>query len=139
MNVIPAHATATLDCRLVPGYDPEEFMKEMREIIDDPEVEITREFESSTEPSRLDTELYDVMTHYAKDAVEDAIVLPSVSTGFTDSRVFRRRGTPAYGFVPVLLGAQEMGTAHGNDECLSIENLRMGMQILHKTIRGISG
>jgi acetylornithine deacetylase/succinyl-diaminopimelate desuccinylase-like protein len=139
MNVIPAHATATLDCRLVPGYDPEEFMREMREVIDDPEVEITREFESSTEPSRLDTELYEVMTHYAKDAVEDAIVLPSVSTGFTDSRVFRRRGTPAYGFVPVLLGPQEMGTPHGNDECLSIENLQMGMQILHRTIRGICG
>jgi acetylornithine deacetylase/succinyl-diaminopimelate desuccinylase-like protein len=139
MNVIPAHATATLDCRLVPGYDPEEFMREIRDIIDDPEVEITREFESSTEPSRLDTELYEVMTHYAKDAVEDAIVLPSVSTGFTDSRVFRRRGTPAYGFVPVLLGPQEVGTAHGNDECLSIENLQMGMQILHRTIRGICG
>ena len=139
MNVIPAHATATLDCRLVPGYDPELFIAELREVIDDPAVEITREFESSTEPSRLDTELYEIMTRTARDHMEDAIVLPSVSTGFTDSRVFRRRGTPAYGFVPVLLGPQEMGTAHGNNECLSIENLRMGIQILHRTIRGICG
>ena len=139
MNVIPAGASATLDCRLVPGYDREKFMKELEDVINDPQVEITREFESSTPPSRMDTELYEIMVATAKDAVEDSIVLPSVSTGFTDSRVFRRRGTPAYGFVPFLLGAQEVGRGHGNDECVSIENLKLGMQVLHKTIRSICG
>jgi len=139
MNVIPAEATATLDCRLVPAYDPEEFMRELREVIDDAGVEITREFESSTPPSRLDTELYAVMSATAKSHVEDALVVPSVSTGFTDSRVFRRHGITAYGFIPVLLGPKEVGRAHGNDECLSIENLRMGIRILHDTIRGICG
>ena len=139
MNVIPAEATATLDCRLVPDYDGEQFMRELREVIDDDEVEITREFESSTPPSRLDSELYGVMSATAKSHVEDAVVVPSVSTGFTDSRVFRRHGITAYGFIPVLLGPLEVGRAHGNDECLSVENLRMGIQILHETIRGICG
>ncbi len=139
MNVIPAEATATLDCRLVPNYDPEEFMREMREVIDDDGVEITREFESSTPPSRLDTELYSIMTSTVKSHVEDALVVPSVSTGFTDSRVFRRNDIVSYGFIPVLLGPQEIGRAHGNDECLSIENLRMGIEILHDTVRGICG
>ena len=79
------------------------------------------------------------MSATAKSHIEDALVVPSVSTGFTDSRVFRRHGITAYGFIPVLLGPQEVGRAHGNDECLSIENLRMGIQILHETIRGICG
>jgi acetylornithine deacetylase/succinyl-diaminopimelate desuccinylase-like protein len=139
MNVIPAEAIATLDCRLVPNYDPEEFMRELREVVDDDGVEITREFESSTPPSRLDTELYDIMSTTVKAHVEDALVVPSVSTGFTDSRVFRRNGITSYGFIPVLLGPQEVGRAHGNDECLSVENLRMGIEILHETVRGISG
>jgi len=139
MNVIPAGASATLDCRLVPGYDREKFMEELENVINDPEVEITREFESSTPPSRMDTELYEIMVATAKEAVEDSIVLPSVSTGFTDSRVFRRRGIPAYGFVPFLLGDQEVGRGHGNDECVSIDNLRLGMQVLHKTVRSICG
>ena len=139
MNVIPAEAIATLDCRLVPNYDPEEFMRELREVIDDDGVKITREFESSTPRSRLDTELYDVMSTTVKAHVEDALIVPSVSTGFTDSRVFRRNGITSYGFIPVLLGPQEVGRAHGNDECLSVENLRMGIEILHDTVRGISG
>jgi acetylornithine deacetylase/succinyl-diaminopimelate desuccinylase-like protein len=87
----------------------------------------------------MNTELYGIMTATAKSAVEEAVVVPGVSTGFTDSRVFRRRGTTSYGFIPVLLGPQEVGRAHGNDECLSIDNLRMGIQVLHDTIRGICG
>src|SRR5690606_1145415 len=138
-NVIPAQATATLDVRLVPGYDPDQFVEELCAVIDDDQVEVERVFESSTPPSRLDTELYEVMTRTAKDAIEDVVVVPSVSTGFTDSRVFRRRGITAYGFVPVLLGPDEAGRAHGNDERLSIDNLRLGMQILHATVRGICG
>jgi len=138
-NVIPAEASATLDVRLVPGYDPNVFFDELRAVIDDERVEVERIFESSTPPSRLDTELYGVMTRASKDAIEDVVVVPGVSTGFTDSRVFRRMGIPAYGFVPWLLGPDEQGRAHGNDERVSIDNLRLGMQILHATIRGICG
>ncbi len=138
-NVIPASASATLDVRLVPGYDPDRFIDELRAVIDDPRVLIEEIFRSSTPPSPLNTELYAVMTRAAKTLVEDAIVVPGVSTGFTDSRVFRRLGIPAYGFVPVLLDPDDVGRAHGNDERLSIENLRLGMQILFETVRGICG
>ncbi len=136
-NVIPAMASATLDCRLVPGYDPKQFLHEIREVIDDERIEIEEVFVSSSPSARLDTELYEVMTREARSAVEDVVVVPSVSTGFTDSRVFRRRGITAYGFVPVLSGSDEQGRVHGNDERISIENLRLGMQILHHTVRGI--
>jgi acetylornithine deacetylase/succinyl-diaminopimelate desuccinylase-like protein len=102
-------------------------------------VEIEEVFVSSTPPSSTDTELYAVMTRVAKDAIEDAVIVPSVSTGFTDSRVFRRRGIQAYGFVPVLTGPDDVGRVHGNDERISIGNMRLGMQILHAAVRGICG
>lgn len=138
-NVIPAEASATLDVRLVPGYDPDRFVDEIREVIDDERIEIERVFESSTPPSRLDTELYRVMTEVSKEAIEDLVVVPGVSTGFTDSRVFRRNGVAAYGFTPVLMGPDEVGRAHGNDEKISIENLHLGVRILFNTIRRIAG
>lgn len=138
-NVIPAAASATLDVRLVPGYDPDRFLTELRSIIDDDRILIEEVFRSSTPPSPLDTELYEVMTRAVKSAVEDAVIVPGVSTGFTDSRVFRRLGIPAYGFVPVLLDPEDVGRAHGNDERLSIDNLRLGTQILFEAVRGICG
>ncbi|MEZ4501314.1 MAG: M20/M25/M40 family metallo-hydrolase [Dehalococcoidia bacterium] len=138
-NVIPAEAHATLDVRLVPGYDPDRFLDELKAVINDERVEIEEVFNSSTPPSPLDTELYAVMTRAAKNAIEDAVVVPGVSTGFTDSRVFRRLGMAAYGFVPILTAPEDQGRVHGNDERMSIENLRLGMQILYETVRGICG
>ena len=41
--------------------------------------------------------------------------------------------------MPTLIGPTEQGRVHGNDERLSIENLRLGIQILHRTVRGICG
>ena len=138
-NVIPARAEATLDCRLLPGYDPDRFIEQLREVIDDPRVVVETVFSSSTPSSATDTELFSAMTRAVNDVVEDAVVVPSVSTGFTDSRVFRRRGIPAYGFVPILMDAADMGRAHGNDERISLGNLRLGAQILHATVRDICG
>ena len=138
-NVIPAQAEATLDCRLVPGYDAEQLIEELRTVIDDPRIEIERVFIASTPTSSQHTELYDVMVRESKRAFEDALVLPSVSSGFTDSRVFRRRGAAAYGFVPTVTDPAEQSGVHGNDERISIENLRTGTQIMHAVVRGICG
>ena len=94
---------------------------------------------ASTPTTSHQTELYEVMARESKRVLEDALVLPSVSTGFTDSRVFRRRGVAAYGFVPTVTGPSEQGRVHGNDERISIENLRIGTQIMHQVVRGICG
>lgn len=138
-NVIPASADATLDCRLVPGYAPDRFISELRDVINDPRVEIETVFSSSTPASPTDTELFKVMTGVLNEAIEDVTIVPSVSTGFTDSRVFRRRGIAAYGFVPILVAPEDRGGAHGNDERISLENLNLGTELLHATVRGICG
>jgi acetylornithine deacetylase/succinyl-diaminopimelate desuccinylase-like protein len=58
-----------------------------------------------------------------------------VCTGFTDSRTIRELGTPAYGFSPVLATEQDRRTVHGHDERVSIESLRLGLQILFEVVR----
>jgi acetylornithine deacetylase/succinyl-diaminopimelate desuccinylase-like protein len=134
-NVIPATAQASLDCRLLPGQSPEEFTAQVREVIDDPKVEVQQVYHSSTPASPVQTELFDIVEDVVRETREEALVLPIISPGFTDSRVFRARGTVAYGFLPVLLELQEAATVHGHNERISIENLRGGTQILFETTR----
>ena len=136
-NVIPGIAEATLDCRLLPGVDPAEFTERVREVIDDPKVRIETVYASNTPASPSATELFGTIENVVRDNVEEALVLPSVSAGFTDSRVFRRHGVTAYGFVPVLLETEEAMTIHGHNERISVENLRLGTQILFETVRRI--
>lgn len=138
-NVIPSAAEATLDVRLMSGYDPAQFIDELRQQIDDPRIGIDVVFSSSTPPSPTNTDLYRAIEASVRQHVEDAAVIPSVSTGFTDLRVFRRRGIPAYGFVPLLLEPEDAARIHGNDERLAIDSLELAIQVLFTTVRGVCG
>jgi len=137
-NVIPATAEATLDCRLLPGYDADAFIEELRAVIDDPDVRIEKVLVSSTPPSPVGSELMRVIEDVSREYVEEAVVLPSVSAGFTDSRVFRRLGITSYGFIPVIVEPLEAATIHGHNERLSVDNLRLGCQVLFEVVRRIA-
>lgn len=134
-NVIPGVAEATLDCRLLPGADPQAFIEELRQVIDDPKVDVEQVYQSSTPASPVQTELYSIIEDVVRDQMEEAVVLPAISPGFTDSRVFRQRGVAAYGFIPVVLELGEATTIHGHNERISIANLRMGCQMLFEVVR----
>lgn len=138
-NVIPSRAEATLDVRLVPDYEPARFIKELHSTIDDPLIEVETVFSSSTPASPTQTELWRAIEAATAELVADAVVVPSVSTGFTNSRAFRRRGIPAYGLAPFLLSPDEAARAHGTDERLTIANLRLGMQLMLSIVRRVCG
>jgi carboxypeptidase PM20D1 len=58
----------------------------------------------------------------------DVVVAPQVLVGFTDNWVFRRCGLHGYGFSPLVLDEDEIRRVHGNDERLSLDNLRAGVR-----------
>ena len=133
-NVVPSIASASLDVRLVPGYDPEQFIDELRIIINDPNISIEKEFISSTKTSPIDNYAYNAIENVVKKLVPEASVVPYVTTGFTDSRVFRRLGVPAYGFMPILVSKDELRGIHGVNEKISLDNLLLGVKILYHLI-----
>ena len=91
--------------------------------------------ESHTPISPVDTELFAIIEAVTREIVPDAVVIPSIATGFTDSRVFRRRGVTAYGVALCLLEPAEVATVHGNNERISIDKLGMGLRILYEIVR----
>jgi acetylornithine deacetylase/succinyl-diaminopimelate desuccinylase-like protein len=133
-NVIPATASATLDCRLLPGYEHQRFLDDLRRVIDDPKVEIETVFVSESPATPLESEVTDAVRTVCASVLPEAPVLQRVTVGFTDSRTFRRRGVPAYGFVPMLLAPEEQGGMHGNNERISLRNLRLGLEVLYKVV-----
>jgi len=135
VNVIPAEATATLDCRLLPDVDPDAFLAELRAVIDDAriKIEVLNRFEGSE--SSMDTQFVRVVHDVVSELVEGAQIVPEMTSGFTDSRVYRVRGIPAYGFVPCLVRPEELAGVHGHNERISVENLKLGMQVLYEVVR----
>ena len=130
INVVPPTAELELDCRLLPDQDPEQFLSELVTIINDDSIEITRIMGFTPAISKIDTPLYDAIENSATKNMENAILIPSVSTGFTDSHLFRDVGIVSYGFAPFLYLQGEVTGVHGNNERISIENLTRGTKIM---------
>ncbi|MCY4619965.1 MAG: M20/M25/M40 family metallo-hydrolase [Chloroflexi bacterium] len=134
-NVIPADAEATLDCRLLPGESYDDFIKSMRDVIDDEKVNVEVVFGSMGPSSSFETEMVSVIEDVVREQVEGALVIPSTCVGFTDSRVLRRHGVHSYGFVPTLMDASLAAGVHGHNERTPIEGLNTGIQILFEVVR----
>jgi len=130
INVVPPVASAQLDCRLVPEQDPDEFLQQLAAIIDDDAVRIERIMGFTPAVSSADTALFRVIENLTAEYYPDAAVVPSVVAGFTDSHFFRDKDILAYGYHPVVLPIEELSRIHGNDERLSLENIRSGTRML---------
>jgi acetylornithine deacetylase/succinyl-diaminopimelate desuccinylase-like protein len=134
-NVIPARAEATLDIRLLPGVKPEEFEAELAAVIDDPKVSIERVHVGWSDTNPFDTELFRVMEDVIHDSVEDAVVVPGMTVGFTDSSVLRNRGMISYGFSGGLTTPEVARGVHGHNERVSIESFRLNCQMVWEVTR----
>ena len=130
INVVPPTAVLELDCRLLPDEDPERFIENLKIIINDANVNITRIMGFSPAVSSQDTPLYAAIAASVSLTFENAMLIPSVSTGFTDSHFFRDADIVSYGFAPFLYLPGEATGIHGNNERISIENLQRGIGIL---------
>lgn len=138
-NVIPPEAAADVDCRLLAGDDPEEILNWVRTVIADDQVTV----EAINTPkapnlSSPDTELYKVMAELLPLREPTAVVAPQVLTGFTDCWFFRGLGVASYGFTPFVLDLSELSRLHGNDERISLENLRAGVRIYYELLLRIA-
>ncbi len=135
VNVIPAEASATLDCRLLPDADPDEFLAGLGTVIGDErvEIEVINRYQGAGSP--LDSEFTRVVAAVCSELVEGARLIPELTPGFTDSRIFRVRGVPAYGFVPCLLPPEDLATIHGHNERIGVENIRLGLQVMYEVVR----
>jgi len=135
-NVIPAKSEATIDCRLLPGQTKEDWLRQIREQIDDDRITVELLLEDQGEMVGVDwdTELFRTIESVVKGAMEDAVVVPTMTVGGTDNRFLRARGIPAYGFIPCLLSPEERAGFHGNDEFMTVENLNMGCELMYEIV-----
>ena len=140
INVIPPEAVADIDCRMLAGDDPTEIRDWVTRVVDDEHVQV----QFAREPkvpnlSPPDTEMYKALADTLARRAPGAVVAPEILVAFTDSWVFRRMGLQAYGWSPFILDEGEWRRVHGNDERISVENLREGARAYTELLLSIAG
>lgn len=137
INVIPPEAEAQIDCRLLPDQDRDAFLREFTAVINDPSIKVETIIGFSPAVSSTDNVLYKSIVDVIHKNYPKASIAPAVSTGFTDSHWFRDLGIASYGWAPFMIPEAEEGGVHGNNERISIENIRKGTAMMVDLVRGI--
>jgi acetylornithine deacetylase/succinyl-diaminopimelate desuccinylase-like protein len=102
INVIPASAVLSVDCRVPPGLDEQLALARIREVLgeDGYRLEFTERVPGNH--SAVSSPLMDAIVRWVGEHDPQARVVPTILPGFTDSRTFRDAfpDCVAYGFFP---------------------------------------
>jgi acetylornithine deacetylase/succinyl-diaminopimelate desuccinylase-like protein len=140
-NVIPSECEAVFDCRILPGQKTAETFQFIKNLLRDVGLDkLAFEIVQANEPSEspVETPLYDEITGVLREVAPSCGVTPTMTTGGTDSRFFRKAGSVCYGFQPMLPEAEYdkmVKMMHGIDERVSVENLVFGTNVLYEVVK----
>jgi acetylornithine deacetylase/succinyl-diaminopimelate desuccinylase-like protein len=137
VNVIPSEVSARLDGRLLPGFGPDDMLRELRAIVgEDVELEVVR-FEAA--PAEPDMTLFDTLGGVLRELDPAGVPMPLLMAGVTDGRIFARLGIQTYGFLPLKLppGFDFWKTVHAADERVPATAIEFGAEAIYRAIAAI--
>ena len=143
INVIPSEAKATLDVRTHPDDDPQQFLEQVKKVVNDPAIEVAwaqRDVRPGARSAELDSEAFTaieaaITKHYK------TITLPTMSTGATDMAYLRARSVQCFGIGPatdVEDGPKGFG-AHSDQERILERELHRFVRFTYDLVTDIAG
>ena len=136
-NALPQTAKATVNCRVLPGEDPEEVRNTLVRVLNDPAIEVS--WIDKAKPSVPSTLSSDVMGPVESITKQfwDVPVIPLMATGASDSLYLRNTGIPAYGISAIFEDIKE-SRAHGKDERVGVQQFYDSAQFLYTLVKRLS-
>ena len=131
-NVVPSRATATVDCRTLPGR-ADEFLGQLRELVG-PDIEVEFVQHQPAVETTFDGPLVDAMAAALRAEDAGARPIPYMLSGGTDAKAWSEIGIRCFGFTPLRLPPDLNFAAlfHGIDERVPVEGLQFGVRVLDR-------
>lgn len=137
-NVLPTHAEAVVNFRLLPGDSVAEVTEQVQSVINDSRVRIEPLPEYAWEPSPVsptDTPAYQHIVSVLNELFTDIACAPSNMLGATDARNYHAISSRVYRFSPLLLHKKDLERIHGINERISLENMHKMVSFFHRLIQ----
>ncbi len=146
-NALPQMARANVNCRIIPGEDPEAVRKTLENVAADPKVSVTivpvKAADGSlvaqvgVPPSPLLPEVVQAEEKTVHSLWPGLPVVPTMSTGATDGHFLRIAGIPTYGIACMFFELDD-NRAHGKDERIGVKDFYDGVEISYRLIKNLS-
>ncbi|OUM03479.1 M20/M25/M40 family metallo-hydrolase [Variovorax sp. JS1663] len=134
-NALPQSAKATVNCRILPHDDPAEVEAALRKVLGGERITMTASNPPlKSPPSPLRADVMAVVEGLTQQMWPGVPVVPTMSTGATDSRFLRNAGIPVYG-VSGIFSEPSDARAHGLDERVAIPRLYDGREFMYRMVK----
>jgi acetylornithine deacetylase/succinyl-diaminopimelate desuccinylase-like protein len=137
INALPQRATASVNCRIIPGEKPEDVQATLERTVAGLGLKVTRLTANERTlviPPPLDPRIVGPMEKIAARHFPGVPLIPEMSTGASDATHLERIGIPTYG-VPGLWNEPETAGMHGLNERISTNSLYRGRDYLFDLIK----
>jgi len=146
-NALPQMARANVNCRIIPGEEPEAIRATLEKVAADSAVKVTmvpviapdgsHVPQVGVPPSPLLPEVVQAEEKTVHRFWPDLPVVSTMSTGASDGRYLRLAGIPTYGIACMFYELDD-NRAHGKDERIGVKDFDEGVEVNYQLIRNLS-
>jgi acetylornithine deacetylase/succinyl-diaminopimelate desuccinylase-like protein len=134
-NVIPSEVSLICDGRLLPGFQPDDLLSELKPLLPrGVEIEVTLH---EPGPPTAEMGFYETLGGVLRELDPGGVPIPLLMAGVTDARLFARIGIQTYGFTPMNLppGFNFWSTVHNADERVPADAIEFGTEAIHRVVQ----
>jgi acetylornithine deacetylase/succinyl-diaminopimelate desuccinylase-like protein len=137
-NALPQTVTANINCRLLPDDNIEHVTTILKDIINDPQIELINTYAANPGPmSTLRQDVLDAVDSITASMWNGVIVTPMMATGATDGKYLRSAGIPVYGVSGMFSDIDDV-RAHGRDERIGAREYLNGVEFMFSLMKTLS-
>jgi carboxypeptidase PM20D1 len=140
-NVLPGHAEAMVNFRLLPGDTQASVTEHVRQTIGNERITI-KPFPANADPPPVTgtaSPAYRMLNRTIREIFPDAIVAPGLMVGATDSRHYVGVTDKIFRFSPVRANGEDLKRFHGTNERLSIEGYADMIRFYRRLLENAAG
>ena len=141
-NVLPSHARAVLNFRILPGDSVADVVEHVRRVVDDGQIEIEIAGAFSAEPSAVsstESQQFRMLERTIRSLTSEAIVTPYLVAVVTDARHYGDVSGNVFRFLPLRLTPADIQRMHGTDERLAVENYHGAVRFYRQLLLNAAG
>jgi carboxypeptidase PM20D1 len=141
-NVLPSHARAVVNFRVLPGDSVATVVDHVRRVVDDARVQVRKIGRFSAEPSPVsstDSESFRTLQRTIRSVVPDVLVAPYLVVVATDARYYGDLSPSVFRFLPLRLTQHDLERIHGTNERIAIREYESAIRMYRQLVVEAAG
>ncbi|WMJ73030.1 M20/M25/M40 family metallo-hydrolase [Cytophagaceae bacterium ABcell3] len=128
-NQVIQEIRATLDCRLMPGTNPNAFIRQIKRSLKDSRIEVETLYEIEAIPQIDAPDLFGNLAEAIEEVYPDALVVEMLFPATTDNNFFRAKNIPVMGLFPAICEQDELNSIHNVNERIQIRSMSDAIEV----------